>query len=221
MDIRRLIYIFDPFCSWCYAMSPDIMRTYDAFHDQIEFGFITGGMMIGNQVRTIGDKKEYLITVKKNIEAESSVRFGNKIMNLIEDGSYVVNSHPPSVAIHAFHAFKPGHSFHFIHEVQALFYEQGKDIKEPDNYKEIVIKYDIDFETYIEALFGKNAQENATIDYQKARKFGITSFPTLLYQHNDQYGIGSAGYRDYNFLEKITTHLIKNPADIFEELPNK
>ncbi len=139
METQRLIYIFDPFCSWCYAMSPEIMRTYDAFSGQINFGFITGGMMIGDQGRAIGDKKEYLKTVRENIEA----------------------------------------------------------------------------------LFGKNAQENAAIDYQKARKFGITGFPTLLYQQNDRYGIVSAGYRDYYFLEKITTRLINNPAEILKELQNE
>ncbi len=70
----------------------------------------------------------------------------------------------------------------------------------------------------IEALFGKDAQENAALDYQKGRKLGITGFPTLLYQQNDQYGIVSAGYRDYDFLEKIITRLIKNPAEIFEDV---
>ena len=57
---KNIIYIFDPFCSWCYAMSHEIEKAYDKYHVQMGFVFITGGMLIGDQVGSIGDKKEYL-----------------------------------------------------------------------------------------------------------------------------------------------------------------
>ncbi len=215
---KELIYIFDPFCSWCYAMSHEIEMAYDKYQDQMSFKFITGGMLIGDQVRSIGDKKEYLRGVKENIESMSSVRFGTAVVDLIEEGSYVANSHPPSVAIHAFHSLKPQDTFHFIHDVQHMFYETGLDIKEADNYKDTLSKYGINFDQFKEKIYGQYAQESAARDYQKSRELGVKGFPTIFYKQGDQLGLVSSGFRDFNFLDKIIDILIDKPGDVFEDL---
>ncbi len=182
------------------------------------FVFITGGMLIGEQVRSIGDKKEYLKGVKENIESMSNVRFGSAEVDLIEEGSYIANSHPPSVAIHAFHSLNPSESFHFIHDVQKMFYENGIDLKDADNYRDIVLKRGVDFDLFKEGIYGQKAQQAAAKDYQKSRELGVKGFPAVMYNQDGDVGLISAGFRDFNFLDKIIDLLINNPGEVFENL---
>jgi putative protein-disulfide isomerase len=99
-----------------------------------------------------------------------------------------------------------------------MFYENGIDLKDADNYRDIVLKRGVDFDQFKEKIYGQNAQESAANDYQKSRELGVKGFPAVMYNQDGNFGLISAGFRDYNFLDKIIDRLINNPGEVFEDL---
>lgn len=99
-----------------------------------------------------------------------------------------------------------------------MFYEKGLDIKEADNYKDILSKYGINFDLFKEKIYGQNAQESAAMDYQKSRELGVKGFPTIFYKQGEKLGLVSSGFREFNFLDKIINLLLNKPGEVFEDL---
>lgn len=79
-DDYSLIYVMDAYCGWCYGFSESIQKFHKK-HPELTINVISGGLFIGD----------------RNISEVTEGVFGNKYKELLEDGTFVVDSEGPAI----------------------------------------------------------------------------------------------------------------------------
>jgi putative protein-disulfide isomerase len=210
---RRIIYLYDALCGWCYGFSPVVKRLEEAHGAQIPFEVISGGMVRGSQVQPIAEKARYILGAFGRVEALSGVKFGEAFFrDLLEVGTYVSDSLPPAAALAALRALQPGKSVAFAHDIQRAFYYEGKDLGEAATYINIAERHGIPAEDFAARWQGEESLRQAEEDFATAAAWGVQGFPTLVYDDGASLYLLAQGYRDFAPLDQMLAQILAGPV---------
>lgn len=208
MEKPQLMYIFDPFCGWCYGFSPVIKKLKDNFQDVFDFKVYTGGMVLGERVGAIGEKFAYIKNgAAAQVEQTTGVVFGEAFkQNILEPGDYIVNSEPPSIAFTTLRALAPGNDVEIAHDMQNTLYFEGKSFNETHTYLELADKYNINREEFSRIYENPEARERTYAEFKMIQQLGVQGYPTVVVIIDEQGYLVSRGYQPY---EQISATLKK------------
>lgn len=206
----KLIYVYDPLCGWCYGFSNTMKKLSAAYKETFEFEVISGGMMTGDRVGPLSQMSAYIKKSYKRLEDMTGIKFGKPYLKMLDEGTYISNSLPPSIALMIVKAMNPEKSLAFAHDLQAALYFDGKDLNKSEVLSELAGKYGYN-KVEFEAMLKNPAYEAlAKQDFNKVSNWGISGFPTLLYQNSDSLYMLCNGYRDFEALKNtIDTKILQ------------
>jgi putative protein-disulfide isomerase len=83
--MKKLIYIYDAYCPWCYAFTPFVQQRYEHYRDSFEFEVLSGGMIVDDQIKTMGrvEQSESLRKSYQRIEEQTGAVFGEAFFERI------------------------------------------------------------------------------------------------------------------------------------------
>jgi putative protein-disulfide isomerase len=178
-------FVFDPLCGFCYAFEPEMAKLVSANKNKFVFDIISGGMIIGNQEGPISTIAPHIIEGAAGIEKISTSKFGDKFLNgLLKEGTYKMSSELPSIAVTVFKSLQPQNAIAFASDVQKMFYYDGISLNEPNNYKPLIEKYDLDTTSFIKMMTSEEWKSKTYEQFKLAEKSGIEGFPSLILIQN-------------------------------------
>jgi putative protein-disulfide isomerase len=201
-DKPLILYVYDALCGWCYAFSPVIKKAAEVFENDFQFVAVSGGMITGGRIGPISQMSDYILKAYKRVEETSGIKFGEKYLDLVREGSYLNNSIKPAIAMSVFKSFFPFRSVAFAHDIQHAHLYEGKSLNERDVYFELIKKYGIDETEFLSRLNSEQFQQQTSREFEEVGKLGITGFPAVLMQRNNEIIMVSNGYRNYEELAK-------------------
>lgn len=205
-----LIYIFDPLCSWSYGFHPVIIKLVERFKDRLDVEVVCGGLAVGEQAQPVGDGFPQLEQEIKQVEKITGTRFGDNFKMLLNEGSYMFDSLPPSKAITVAGELIPESVIHFGVKVQQSLFRDGKNLNETDTYLELFEELDSDKETFLKLFHSNDISEKTTDQFVWCRNRDLLRFPTLLLRLGDETGTIAKGFRPFETLESHLHHLLNN-----------
>jgi putative protein-disulfide isomerase len=198
----KIIYVYDALCGWCYGFSPVLKECYEKHKNEFEFEVLSGGMMIGDRVGSINDMAPYIKSAYHTVETTTGVKFGEAYLRVLEDGSMVLNSEMPSIALSLFKQYFPDQSVLFAHEIQNALYFDGRDPSEIETYRYIAVNHSIDPDEFEVKMNLESSKEAAYYDFALAKQLRVESFPAVLIQSSDTgFYLIAKGYTDSATLE--------------------
>jgi putative protein-disulfide isomerase len=198
----KIIYVFDALCGWCYGFSPVIKQCYDNHKANFSFEVLSGGMMIGERVGSINEIAPYIKTAYKTVENTTGVKFGEAYLRVLEDGSMILNSELPSIALSLFKQYFPEQSVLFAHEIQNALYFDGRDPNEFETFRYIAVNHGIDPDEFEAKMKTESAKEAAYYDFALAKQLRVESYPAVLMQTSETgFYLIAKGYTDFETLE--------------------
>ncbi len=210
----KLIYIYDALCGWCYGFAPTMRDFYQKNKNAFEtIEVISGGMITGERIGAIGEVAPYIKTAYKDVENRTGVTFGKPFLkDILEEGSAVFTSIPPSVALSIFKkeaqnnpklaGEKNEQLLHFAEDLQKLIYFDGIVPQDYTKYGELAEKYDLDKTDFIEKMTNLEYEKLTQKDFQLSKDFGVNGFPTLIIQKEEEYYLFARGFVDLTEMEK-------------------
>ena len=75
-----VFYCYDAYCGWCYGFSPVMKKIAEEYKSQLEFEVLSGGMIIGEQVKHISKIASYIQSAYKRVEELTGIKFGEDFM---------------------------------------------------------------------------------------------------------------------------------------------
>ncbi|WP_338815127.1 DsbA family protein [Bernardetia sp. Wsw4-3y2] len=210
----KLIYIYDALCGWCYGFAPAMRDFYQNHKNDFEtIDVISGGMITGERIGAIGEVAPYIKTAYKDVENRTGVKFGEKFLkDILEEGSAIFTSIPPSIALSVFKketqenpqlaGEKNEKVLHFAEELQSLIYFDGIEPKDYSKYGELATKYGLDKTDFVEKMNHSDYEKLAQKDFQLSQDFGVSGFPTLIIQKDEEYYLFARGFVDLAELER-------------------
>ncbi len=200
----EIIYVFDPLCGWCYGFSPVIKQAYDTYKDKADFKVITGGMIIGDQISPIGKIAEFLKGATARVTERTGAEFSKFFLDtILTDGTQILSSMEPSIAVQICKAEKPERIFDFMTELHKDIYISGLKTAIPADYARLAKEMGFDENKFINNLSGNKFKHMAMQDFQEAGALGVDSYPAVVIRNKQGVRELVRGFVKWNELEKL------------------
>jgi putative protein-disulfide isomerase len=202
MEKPKIIYVYDPMCGWCYGFSPVIKDVENEYKHKFNFEIISGGMIVGEREGPIGDFADYILSAYKRVESITGIKFGEPYLELLKKKEYFTSSVKPSIALLYIKTIIPEIAISFAHDMQRLFYFDGKLLHIKESYLPLIEKYQLDKESFYNALDSEEFKLKAFTDFNTSKQLGVTGFPTVLILKDGKYQVICSGYTSKKDLVK-------------------
>jgi putative protein-disulfide isomerase len=208
----RIIYCYDAYCGWCYGFSPVIKIIYEKYKDQFEFETISGGMIPVESTQHIGVIANYILDAYKTVENMTGVKFGEDYLWHIKNPSesdWHPNSEMPAIAMAIFRDIYPDRTIEFAADLQYSLYDEGRDLTDPEAYRHLLIKYEIEADQFYANLKSEEYKDKAYYDFTLIKQLKVNGFPTAFLQVDETklYMI-TRGFSDLDSIEKRITDIL-------------
>lgn len=204
---KKLVYVYDALCPWCYAFTPVVDELRRHYGDRLDHEVLSGGMVRGDQVREIGGEEEAarLRESYRSVASLTGAQFGEAFFEGVARHVRRLDSEPPAIGLAAFRLMAPGRSeLEYAHAVLRQNFWEGGDPGSDEFYRRVAEKLDLDPETFLDAMRSPEARDGALYDFALARQLGADAFPRLYLQTAEDYlHLVSKGYSDFDQVRKI------------------
>lgn len=208
MEKAKLLYFYDPLCGWCFGFSPVISKLEKEFQSQIDFEAISGGMVLGDRVKPLSEMKDYLKEAMPRLEEMTGVKFGKPYLDILEEGSLMLNSELPCIAMTVFKSMTNKSSIEFASALQSTLYEKGINLNEIENYKELVESFDLSWEVFKSKLVDPTYKEKTYQEFQIGQQMGIGGFPSVVLSIGKQGYLIARGYRPESEMKAVIEEIL-------------
>ncbi|MEY4627749.1 MAG: hypothetical protein RLZZ595_75 [Bacteroidota bacterium] len=214
----KIIYCYDAYCGWCFGFSIVIKQFWLTHQDKFDFEVLSGGMIPKESARHIGQITPYLQQAYKTVEETAGVKFGPDFLWHIcnpEQSDWFPHSETPAVALSILKEIFPERSIEFASDLQFALYGEGRDLTDPEAYRHLMPKYDLDAESFYKKLNDPEYIEKAHYDFTLVKQLKVNGFPTVFIQFDPKklYMI-ARGYSDLESIEKRLATIIAEDNSI-------
>jgi putative protein-disulfide isomerase len=212
MEKAKLLYFYDPLCGWCFGFSPVIKNLEKEFKGQIDFEAISGGMVLGERVKPLSEMKDYLKEAMPRLEEMTGVSFGKPYLEILEEGSLMLDSELPCIAMTVYKSMTNKSSIEFASTLQSTLYEKGINLNEIDNYKELSEKFDLPWEVFRSKLEDPAYKERTYQEFQIGHQMGIGGFPSVVLSIGKQGFLIARGYRPEKEMKAVIADVLSKQS---------
>ncbi len=206
----KIIYVYDALCGWCYGFSKVIHACHENHKNDFDFEVLSGGMMTGERVGSINQIAPFIKSAYKTIEETTGIKFGEAYLKHLEEGTMILNSEKPSIALSVFKSILPEQAIPFVHDLQDAIYFDGKDPNENDLYRYLAVNYGIDPDEFEEKLGLEEFKDEAYYDFALAKQLQVQGYPAVLIQRGESnFYLIAKGYTDIDTLEARIKNVMK------------
>lgn len=188
----KLVYVFDAYCGWSHGFSPTL-QDIAARHPELPVEVVSGGLFTGSRrvpIREFG----YVQGANAKISELTGAEFGEGYADLIADGSFVMDSEDAARGVAALREVAPARAAELAVALQRAFYVDGRSLSDPATYRAIAEAAGLDAEAVVAAFVSPGSRVAAGVDFVRAARLGVTSFPTLLADDGRQVTVLAQGH---------------------------
>lgn len=217
---HTVYYCYDAYCGWCYGFSPVIKKIAEKYSTQFQFEVLSGGMIIGEQVKPIARVAAYIEKAYKRVEETTGIKFGEDFLWHIrhpEESDWQMNSEKPAIAMNIFKEYHPGRQVDFAADLQYALNYEGRDLDDDEAYRQLLEKYGIQPEAFYSKLQTEEYKERAYEDFAVCKQLQVSGYPAVLLQVSDsKFHLLASGFTHYEELNLRITDLLKElgPASV-------
>jgi putative protein-disulfide isomerase len=198
---QKIIYAFDPLCGWCFGFHNIINTLREEFKEHFDFEIKSGGLVIGSRICKISEKAKYLKKSMPSVERITGVKFGEKFIHLLDEGNYISNSIPPSIAFNVFKSFRPDLAFDIAQAIQKTHYIDGMDLNNIRPYFKVAEQFGIHKYGFMERYEDPMYEQFTLEEFDLVKGWGAHHYPAILFENDVGVEMVSEGYVNYETLK--------------------
>lgn len=178
--VHKLIYVGDPMCSWCWGFAPEI----DGLADEFPVEVLVGGLRPGPSAQVLDDRMASSLRHHWREVAERTGQPFDESILCRRDG-WVYDTEPADIAVVVMREMSQTATLPFFTTIQHAFYADGLDVTDLDILTELATGFEIDTGDFSKRLASTEAKKSAWADFSLARRWGISGFPALIGEIED------------------------------------
>lgn len=206
-DKTEIIYVGDPMCSWCWGISPDLIKLRDHYREsQVAFRILVGGLRPGGGDPWDDQMKDFLKHHWKQVSEKSGQKFGYRLFDL-EEFNY--DTEPSCRAVVAARLLVKDREMEFFEVIQRKFYVESQDPNNPSFYASICDEFGINYGDFLNRFESNEVHQETINEFNLNRSWGVRGYPSVLLHHNDQLHQVAYGYSTFDRMKvQIQNRLI-------------
>ena len=189
---KRLIYVADPMCSWCWGFSPVLEDISRRFENQVPFQLILGGLRPGNTEQFDESRRAYILKHWHAVHERTGQPFN---FDFEMGPTFTYDTEPASRATMIIRQLAAGQEWVFLKSVQEAFYVKNVDVTNAEVLEGLAVNLGTDASQFRHAFQDPQTRQLVWEDFDLSRKLGVSGFPTLIGQQGDSVSSLMHGYQ--------------------------
>lgn len=203
-----LFYCYDAYCGWCYGFSP-VIRALVEKYPGLQTEVLSGGMVTPEKPVHVGATASYILEAYPRVEELTGVKFGQDYLWHLQNpdkSDWYPHSEVPAVALCLLKEKHPEKQVAFAADLQQALFAEGRDLTDPEAYRHLLEKYELDPDWFYAALFSDTYRDKAKQEFALVKQLQVNGFPCVLLQYSEtKFHLLSRGYTS---LEDLTQRLL-------------
>lgn len=191
MNEKTLWYIADPMCSWCWGFAPVIEGIRLNYRNLLKIELVLGGLRPGTKQAIAPAQREEILHHWKAVNRTTGQSF--RFEDAMPEG-FIYDTEPASRGVVAIFLINPEVMFPFFESIQSAFYVEQKDVTKPEILMQLAADLGVDAKLFLRVFESDEAKNQTSIHFDKVRRWGVHSFPTVIVQNAAGYSIFNRGY---------------------------
>ncbi|SCX63227.1 DsbA family protein [Nitrosospira sp. Nsp1] len=210
MSERKLWYVADPMCSWCWGFSPVIEAIQREYGGRFEVALLLGGLRPGTKQPMPPTQREQILHHWRAVQQRTAQPF--RFEGAMPEG-FVYDTEPASRGVVAVSLINREAIFSFFKMVQSAFYVEQQDVTNSIVLSQLAARVGIDAQQFGQAFESDIAKRLTLEHFQKASQWGVHGFPTVIGQSGADYRLLNAGYCSLDELRPKLDGWLLDPLD--------
>jgi putative protein-disulfide isomerase len=196
--VRRVIYVADPMCSWCWGFAPEIEKLRAVLGKETSFSMLMGGLRDGAEWN--GEMKAFLRGHWDAVHQKTGQPFSDGVLKRAQ---FDYNTEPSCRACVVVRMMGEAREYDAFRALQRAFYEEGRDITDDAVILGIIRGIGIDAAAFEKIFHSEAAAEATRSDRRKAFTYGANAFPSLVVIDVEGHLSVIRGYRRFAELKTL------------------
>ena len=171
---RRLLYVVDPMCSWCYGFAPALAAARTELADDVDLELVAGGLAPDSDEPMDPGTRRYVQGAWHAVTERTGVAFDHRFWEVAEPRR---STFPACRAMLL--AREEGLGEQMLAAIQAAYYREARNPSDVEVLVDLAGGLGLDPGAFAAALTGERGEALLQADLTRARALGATSFPSL------------------------------------------
>ncbi|MHA6204858.1 DsbA family protein [Dyella soli] len=196
----KLVLVADPMCSWCYGFGKEVTELQQAAPG-LELRVVVGGLRPGETAVMPRHQRLARLEHWSRVEAASGLPFNREAF--LANDNLVYDTEPACRAVVTARRLAPAiDQLAVLRSIQRAFYVDGRDITKGDVLADVAaaamagLGFAMTPAAFLAAWQSADAVAETRDDFLQARRWGVSSFPSLLLEDGDKLYSVAPGYID-------------------------
>jgi putative protein-disulfide isomerase len=191
MNEKILWYIADPMCSWCWGFAPIVKAIRLNYSERLKIEPVMGGLRPGTKLAMVSEQRAEILSHWKAVNRRTDQPFSFE--GAMPEG-FIYDTEPSCRGVVAMALINPELSFSLLESIQFSFYVEQKDVTNPTILAQLAGKIGVDMNSFLQVFESDEAKNKVSIHFNKVRRWGVNSFPTVVVQNATGCSILNRGY---------------------------
>lgn len=213
--MTKLIYIADPMCSWCYGFGPELTTLRDGV-SELRFEVVLGGLRAYNKELMDEALRTTLLSHWEKVAETSGLPFSEEAMS---HKDFIYDTEPACRAVVTARMLAPEVALDVFQAIQHGFYADGLDITKSEVLAKISVAVlnnagvDINVQDFLATWSSEDAITTTNNDFLQTQRWGVTGFPTLVYERVGELYLVTSGFARTEVLVERLQTLVDQTSD--------
>lgn len=195
--LAEVIFVGDPMCSWCYGFGPQLTKLRAELKG-VPFSMIMGGLRDG-EIFDAAKLKNHLGYWQAVHEA-TGLPFD---ATALSQEAFNYTTEPACRAVVSVRSLDRSKEYAAYAALQKAFYAEGRDITREEVIEGVIASIGFDIMAFSKMFRSDEMKKATAADKQKARTYGVSSFPTLIVIDRQGHLSQIRGYKKYEELKAL------------------
>lgn len=177
---RKLYYVYDPMCSWCWGFKPTWKQLEQKLQNYVEIQYVVGGLAPDTQDPMPVLMREQIASYWHKIEGLLGTQFNHDFWK---------NNEPRRATYPSCRAMllarEKGLEKQMLSRVQEAYYLEAKNPSDPIVLATLAQEIGFDFDLFLSDLESTSVNEALLEELKFARSIGGNSFPSLFVETSE------------------------------------
>lgn len=201
--MARLIYVYDPMCSWCWGYRETWLKLQAALGDKLAIDYKVGGLAPDSDEPMPIDMQQFLQQTWLRIEQQLSTPFNHEFWHTAKPRR---STYPACRAVIV--ARQHEKEQEMLYAIQKAYYLNAQNPSDISTLVLLAEQIGLEKSTFIKEIESENIHSLLMAEINQARSLPIQGFPSLVIENKGNYHAIPVNYLDWeSTYQQIVSHI--------------
>lgn len=203
--MKKLYYILDPMCSWCYAFAPTFGKLVNSLENNIKIVYVMGGLAPHSEELMPEDMQSMLQSVWKKIELDVGTQFNFNFWTKCKPRRSTYLACQACIA-----ARKQNKEEQMIKAIQEQYYQKAANPSDKSTLEIAAKNIKLNMKKFSEDLESLETIKIFEEDLNLRRSLHVNGFPSLILENDEKYFPITIHFKNHEIILKQIEMYLKN-----------